>query len=82
MVVVVLMRTFLAIKRVNSTPPDFIVINIVDIVKAGKVANIPPHFGPATLLITTIDPITTPVNNAFNHDGLLIIFLGIRLWFI
>ena len=71
------MRIFLAIKRVNSSPPDFTVTSRVEIVSAGKVANIPPQFGPAILLINTTLLIRTPLNSAFDHIGLLVIFLGI-----
>ena len=75
----VLINTFFAINLVNSVPPDLTVIKMVDIVNAGNVAKIPPHFGTAYLLINTIEAITVPVKNAFNQIGLIIIFFGIRL---
>ena len=62
---------------VNSSPPDFIVTSRVEMVSAGNVADIPPHFGPASLLINTTLLITTPPNSALNHTELPLIFFGI-----
>jgi len=76
-VMVVLIKIFFATSLVNSTPPDLIVIRKVEIVNAGKVANIPPHLAPANLLIKTIRLIIPPLKVAFTQRGLLAIFLGI-----
>ena len=72
-VVVVLIRTFLAMSLVNSVPPDLIVTKKVETVRARKVPKIPPQVGTASLLINTMALITAPLNVALSHSGVLTI---------